>query len=42
MRPSYEVEVASNPFLAFRDLPLDGRYRFLLDEAEYFVMNFIM
>lgn len=39
--PSYEVEVASNPFVAFRDLPIDGRYRFLLDESEFFVMNFI-
>jgi hypothetical protein len=39
--PSYAVETSSNPFAAFRDLPLDGRYRFLLDEAEYFVMNFI-
>jgi hypothetical protein len=39
--PSYDVAVASNPFAAFHDLPLDGRYRFMLDEAEYFVMNFI-
>ncbi len=39
--PSYDAEVASNPFAAFHDLPLDGRYRFMLDEAEYFVMNFI-
>ncbi len=39
--PSYDVAVASNPFAAFHDLPLDGRYRFMLDEAEFFVMNFI-
>jgi hypothetical protein len=39
--PSYAPEVASNPFVAFRELPMDGRYRFLLDEAEFFVMNFI-
>ena len=39
--PSYDVAVASNPFATYRDLPLDGRYRFLLDEAEFFVMNFI-
>ncbi len=39
--PSYDAETASNPFAAFHDLPLDGRYRFMLDEAEYFVMNFI-
>ncbi len=39
--PSYEVAVTSNPFVAFRDLPADSRYRFLLDEAQYFIMNFI-
>jgi hypothetical protein len=39
--PSYAVEVASNPFESFRELPLDGRYRFLLDEAQFFIMNFI-
>jgi hypothetical protein len=39
--PSYAVEVASNPFAAFRELPIDARYRFLLDEAQFFIMNFI-
>ena len=39
--PSYDADIASNPIAAFRDLPLDGRYRFMLDEAEYFVMHFI-
>jgi len=39
--PSYDVEVASNPFRAFQQLPVDGRYRFLLDEAQFFIMNFI-
>ena len=39
--PSYAVEVASNPFVAFRELPVDARYRFLLDEAQFFIMNFI-
>ena len=33
--------MASNPFVAFRDLPLESRYRFLLDEAQFFIMNFI-
>ncbi|MEO7854088.1 MAG: fatty acid cis/trans isomerase, partial [Rubrivivax sp.] len=33
--------MASNPFVVFRDLSPDGRYRFLLDEAQYFIMNFI-
>ena len=39
--PSYAVEVASNPFVVFRELPLEARYRFLLDEAQFFIMNFI-
>jgi hypothetical protein len=39
--PSYEVAVAANPFVAFRDLPIESRYRFLLDEAEFFIMTFI-
>lgn len=39
--PSYDVDEASNPFVAFRELPLDARYRFLLDEAQFFIMNFI-
>ena len=39
--PSYEVAVAANPFIAFRDLPIESRYRFLLDEAEFFITNFI-
>ena len=39
--PSYDVETAANPFIAFAAIPPDSRYRFLLDEAEYFIMNFI-
>jgi hypothetical protein len=39
--PSRAIEVASNPFIAFHDLPQDARYRFLLDEAQFFIMNFI-
>jgi hypothetical protein len=39
--PSYEVQMAANPFIAFRDIPADSRYRFLLDEAQFFIMNFI-
>jgi hypothetical protein len=39
--PSYAVDVASNPFESFRELPIDARYRFLLDEAQFFIMNFI-
>ena len=39
--PSYEPDVASNPFVAFHDLPVESRYRFLLDDAEFFIMGFI-
>ena len=39
--PSYDLEQASNPFITFAAIPPDSRYRFLLDEAEFFIMNFI-
>ncbi|HEX4937129.1 MAG TPA: fatty acid cis/trans isomerase [Candidatus Kapabacteria bacterium] len=39
--PPYDVETASNPFITFRQLPAGARYRFLLEEAQYTVMNFI-
>ncbi|MDO6746313.1 fatty acid cis/trans isomerase [Gilvimarinus sp. 1_MG-2023] len=39
--PGYATKVASNPFLSFAQLPVDSRYRFLLDEAEFSIMNFI-
>ncbi len=39
--PDYAIETASNPFVAFRALPVDSRYRFLLDEANFFILNFI-
>ena len=39
--PSYADEQASNPFLTFAAIPPESRYRFLLDEAEFFIMNFI-
>ena len=39
--PSYEPAVASNPFIAFRDLPVATRYKFLLDDAGVFVAEFI-
>lgn len=40
-QPGYEASVASNPFVAFRDLPVRSRYRFLLDDALVFVGQFI-
>lgn len=39
--PSYAPEVASNPFVAFRALPVPARHRFLIDEAEFTMMGFI-
>jgi hypothetical protein len=39
--PSYAPATASNPFIAFSAIPADSRYRFMLDEAQYFIMNFI-
>lgn len=39
--PSYAPEIASNPFIAFRALPVNARYQFMLDEAEFTIMGFI-
>ena len=39
--PSYQAEVAANPFIAFAAIPVQSRYRFLLDEANFFIATFI-
>ena len=39
--PGYEPQVAANPFVAFRQLPVESRYRFMLDEAHFTIMGFI-
>lgn len=39
--PTYEPQVASNPFRAFAALPIRSRYRFMLEEAEFTMMGFI-
>lgn len=39
--PSYDTHVAANPFIAFRDLPVGSRYRFMLQEAQYTIMGYI-
>lgn len=39
--PSYAPTIASNPFVAFQALPVESRHAFLLDEAQFTVMNFI-
>lgn len=39
--PSYEPEVAANPFIAFAAIPARSRYQFMLDDAYYHVRAFI-
>jgi hypothetical protein len=39
--PPYNDESASNPFRTFAQLPPDSRYRFLLERAQFTIMNFI-
>ncbi|MEN9479255.1 MAG: hypothetical protein RLZZ298_650 [Pseudomonadota bacterium] len=39
--PGYEPEIASNPFVTFRALPVNARYRFMLDEAQFTMMGFM-
>jgi len=39
--PGYDVQVAANPFVTFRDIPVHIRNKFLLDDAQVFIMGFI-
>jgi hypothetical protein len=39
--PSYDDESASNPFLTFEAIPSISRYRFMLERAQFSIMNFI-
>ena len=39
--PTYEQKAAANPFVAFKDIPVESRYRFLLDDAQSFISGFI-
>jgi len=39
--PGYGRKEASNPFVAFAEMPASSRYAFLLDDAQYFLMTFI-
>ena len=39
--PSYVDKVAGNPFLTFEQIPVQSRYKFLLEEAQFTIMNFI-
>lgn len=39
--PSYKLTEASNPFTTFAAIPAKSRYKFMLDEAQFSIMNFI-
>jgi hypothetical protein len=39
--PGYDPALAANPFATFRDLPVDSRYRFMLDDAQFIMMGFM-
>lgn len=39
--PGYDRRIADNPFLAFADLPVRSRYRFMLEEAHFTISGFI-
>ncbi|MGV7228769.1 MAG: fatty acid cis/trans isomerase [Nitrospirales bacterium] len=39
--PSYEPQTSANPFETFKLIPVKSRYQFLLDEAQFTLMNFI-
>ncbi|WP_428738618.1 fatty acid cis/trans isomerase [Sulfurimonas sp.] len=38
---SYNPKIATNPFVAFKQIPTRSRYQFLLDNSRYIVMTFI-
>lgn len=39
--PSYDPEVAANPMTAFIDLPVQARFKFMLDNAQNTIMAYI-
>ncbi|MCF2948007.1 fatty acid cis/trans isomerase [Paraglaciecola aquimarina] len=39
--PSYKPEVAANPLTAFTQLPVNARYRFMLERAQNTIMGYI-
>ncbi|WP_407676570.1 fatty acid cis/trans isomerase [Photobacterium obscurum] len=39
--PSYEPSLAANPLMSFSQLPVDARYRFMIDNAQNTIMGFI-
>jgi hypothetical protein len=39
--PSYDPAITSNPFKVYEAIPPNARYRFLLDDAKFFIEGFI-
>ncbi|CAN0585803.1 unnamed protein product, partial [Ectocarpus sp. 12 AP-2014] len=39
--PGYGGDDAANPFITFQQLPINARYRFMLDEAQFTIMAYI-
>jgi hypothetical protein len=39
--PGYDRDTAANPFATFAELPVESRYRFMLDEAHFTIMGYI-
>ncbi len=39
--PSYDPKTSANPFQVYKDIPPNMRYRFLLDDARFFIEGFI-
>lgn len=39
--PDYILRTSSNPFLTFKAIPPKSRYKFLLDDAKFFIEGFI-
>ena len=37
----YSYEASENPFIAFKDIPVESRYQFLLDNSHYMISTFI-
>ena len=40
-RPTYEPKRSANPFKTFEEIPVKARYRFLLDDAYFFIQGFV-
>ena len=40
-RVGYDIDLSSNPFLSFAQIPVKARYQFLLDHSHYVIKTFI-